>query len=300
MLAAAVARQAVRARLNAAAIRAALAAWAALDRNDISGSYAQVVAPAALRALLPLQMLSAVSAPAFIGDALTEQNLEAPASAMLAPRSLVGTASDGRSLVTLLQAPLLHTLGQIGAGRSVDQASASGAASLSRIMVTQVADAGRDAESISMAARPAVKGYVRMLNLPSCSRCAVLAGRFYGWSAGFQRHEQCDCYHLPTTRENAHGMGGLAVDTKRAILSGRVTGLSGADLRAIVFDGADPARVINATRGLSTADAYGQRLKVTTEAARPGQQRLRPESIYQHATDREDAIRLLKHYGYLL
>jgi hypothetical protein len=90
-----------------------------------------------------------------------------------------------------------------------------------------------------------------------------------------------------------------------------VTGLSKADTRAILEDGADVSQVINAHRGLYTADAYGVRVKATqegvTKRALAGSRfdskrspRLRPESIYQIAKDREDALRLLRRFGYLL
>jgi len=58
-----------------------------------------------------------------------------------------------------------------------------------------------------------------------------------------------------------------------------------------------------------TADVLGHRVKATTEGttkraewrrANPTRLvRLRPESIYKYAKDREDAIRLLRLYGYL-
>lgn len=69
-------------------------------------------------------------------------------------------------------------------------------------------------------------------------------------------------------------------------------GKAGADA---VRAGADLAKVVNARRGMQTADG---RL-YTTEAAgrRP---RLMPERIFRDARDRDDAIRLLRLHGYLL
>jgi hypothetical protein len=34
-------------------------------------------------------------------------------------------------------------------------------------------------------------GWIRVLDPPSCGRCAILAGRFYKWSDGFLRHPNC-------------------------------------------------------------------------------------------------------------
>jgi hypothetical protein len=60
-----------------------------------------------------------------------------------------------------------------------------------------VSDAARDATSASIVARPQI-GWVRMVNPPCCSRCAVLAGRSLQWNDGFQRHPRCDCLHIPS------------------------------------------------------------------------------------------------------
>jgi len=37
----------------------------------------------------------------------------------------------------------------------------------------------------------------------ACSRCAILAGRFYAFNAGFQRHRHCGCQHVPSGRGTA-------------------------------------------------------------------------------------------------
>jgi hypothetical protein len=86
---------------------------------------------------------------------------------------------------------------------------------------------------------------------------------------------------------------------------GQITGLSQADAKAIA-DGADPARVINAHRGMSTTVSDGQTLKTTTTGYTGGSRRskairLRPEGIYAIAgNDRAEALRLLKLHGYLI
>ncbi len=61
-----------------------------------------------------------------------------------------------------------------------------------------------------------------------------------------------------------------------------------------VRNGADMAKVVNARRGIYTADG---RL-FTREAAR-GRPRLMPEQIFRDARDREDAVRLLRLHGYI-
>lgn len=61
-----------------------------------------------------------------------------------------------------------------------------------------------------------------------------------------------------------------------------------------IRQGADPAQVVNARRGMYTADGH----LFTSEAAgsRP---RLMPEQILRDAEDRDDAIRLLRLHNYL-
>jgi hypothetical protein len=94
------------------------------------------------------------------------------------------------------QARLLTTPARSAA--LLDQAATD--AAFDRIVAALVNDAGRTASLVDVGRRPAVTGYVRSLNPPSCSRCAVLAGRVYRYSTGFQRHPRCDCLMTPTTR----------------------------------------------------------------------------------------------------
>lgn len=179
---------------------------------------------------------------------------------------------------------------------------------LEQLVVSEVQDAGRSASQVEIVARPDWQNYVRMLTPPSCARCAILAGRIYRDLEAFQRHPQCDCVMVPVQSwESAHDAG-LVSSPDQAFKTGQIRGLSAADTRAIE-DGADISKVVNAARGMTKADMFGHRVKATTSGttrrsawrkANPSRLvRLRPESIYQIATDAEDAIRLLRIYGYL-
>jgi hypothetical protein len=101
-----------------------------------------------------------------------------------------------------------------------------------------------------------------------------------------------------------------------------------------IRDGGDMGQIVNARRGMTTVDSYGRRVAATTEGttrrgyfyrqerarteARTGTRfarrgdvgrglprfqlrtpRLMPEEIYRLASDREDAIRMLRRFGYL-
>lgn len=177
-----------------------------------------------------------------------------------------------------------------------------------QLVESEVQDAGRTASQTEFVARPEWTNYVRMLTPPSCDRCTILAGRIYRDLEAFQRHPRCDCVMVPVDSwESAHDRG-LITSPMEAFDKGQVTGLSKADTQAI-RDGADITAVVNAKSGITTADVFGKRVKATTQGttrraawrrANPTRLvRLRPESIYQFATDREDAIRLLRLYGYI-
>lgn len=122
------------------------------------------------------QLAAADESVSAVGAMLDEQNVTAPPVMDVATASVAGIASDGRSLVSLM-----------GYLRSPDVDLAR----FDRAVTTQIRDAGRGASSLAIAARPKVTGYVRMLVPPSCSRCAILAGKEYRWNQGFQRHPNC-------------------------------------------------------------------------------------------------------------
>lgn len=236
------------------------------------------------------------------------------------PERFVGDAPDGRSLEGLLYGAVT-TAKTASTTTTPGQALGKGGLWLDMATQTLIADTARTAVGVGIAARPAISGYVRMLNTPSCARCVVLAGKWFRWNAGFQRHPRCDCRHIPSSENRA---GDYRTDPEAAVEAGHVRGLSKADLRAIVEDGADVGQVINAQRGMHTASAYGRRLKSTLEGTtsrsvagrtlgatqqpsvavgdryrRARTPRLRPEEIYRVASDRTDAIRLLQRFGYV-
>lgn len=183
---------------------------------------------------------------------------------------------------------------------------------------SEVIAAGADAASVELAMEPAWTNYVRVLVLPSCKRCVGLAGRVYRDLEGFARHPLCDCQHWPVTSWAEAEEAGLVTDPMVAFERGQVRGLSQADAQAI-RDGADFNAVANTTRGggrrppgmtnAITAEVFGRTVKATLEGTTRRAEwrrkhpdlpiRLRPESIYEHAKDRDDVLRLLRLYGYL-
>ena len=195
---------------------------------------------------------------------LKEQGIDAPA---------VGTVNRG-SLLT-------------DGSAIVDRLGQASSSTFDALIVSLVQDAGRTAASVDMGRRPAITGHVRSLNPPSCPRCAVLAGRVYRYSDGFARHPGCDCLMTPTTESAGKD---LTLDPTDAIKNGQITGLSSGD-RAALDAGADLGQVVNVRRkeaGLTIGSSV---------VSRAG--RLTPQGIQRIASDRAEAVELLRRFGYI-
>jgi hypothetical protein len=307
-----------RARLATATARVAGQAWRLVDSADIRRSWAEQLARV-LAALTAAQLAAAQQAEPWIRDAFDD----VPTEGQVVPEAFAGVSSDGRALAGLLMYPAWRTLAGLARGLQLAVALASGAALLDLLVRTQVTDAGRAADSVAMTARPVIVGYERIVNLPACARCIVLAGRLYRWSTGFPRHPRCDCVHKPVTREQWRDRRPENTPERlfeQMTAEQRRKAFGEAGVRAIE-DGADISQVVNARRGMQTATAYGRRLLATTEGTtrrgragkrlgqfvrQPGSMlstsrvpRLMPEEIYRQAENRDHAIHLLRVYGFI-
>lgn len=291
-----------RQRLAKAVEEEGVSLWEGLNPADLDAWSA----PAArlLVVLAGAQRVAAGRADDYLDAALSEQGITAEPAGRVNPAALTGVASDGRALDGLLWSPVVATKTAIAEGVPEQRAMGVGEATLSMILRTQVADAGRVADGVGIAARPGV-GYVRMLRGKTCSRCAILAGRFYRYNDGFQRHPRCDCFHVPSKRGKDEN---LVDDPKEYFESlskseqDRIFTKAGAQA---IRDGADMNQVVNARRGMSTAGRFKTTLEGTSRRGFAGQRlgggaRLMPESIYELASSREDAIRLLRRHGYIV
>jgi len=294
------------------AIDRTAAAWATLDPADLSGSWAASAGPAMVRTLAAAQRLAASGASQYVSAAVSAQSGDPAADGAVDAASFSGTAADGRALAGLLYTPVLKTKMAIGAGLPVREALTSGATELSMLVGTEVADAGRQAAGAAMTATRSVHGYVRMVSGSACSRCIILAGRFYRWSSGFERHPRCECTNIPAIENRA---GDLTTDP-HAFFDHLTTeqqnkrfGIANAQA---IREGADINQVVNARRGLYQTKVFGRDVQATTEGMSrrglAGQHlagstkglRLTVRQIYIDAAgDRDLTISLLKRYGYL-
>lgn len=230
-------------------------------------------------ALIELQREAADLSMAALPAMLDEQGITAPPIAEPNPAVMFGTSA---------------------ATQFIRQAATP--VDLARLFATITNDTCRVTTGIGVMTRPRVSGHVRYLSPPSCARCAILAGRFYRWSSGFQRHVSCDCQMIPTTRSAAPD---LVSDPEEAFKRGQIRnsridketgeriysrGFSKADEQAI-RDGADMARVVNVRSKKAGLSMSGRVL------ARNGAPT--PEGIYRMASDRDEALRLLERFGYI-
>jgi len=121
----------------------------------------------------------------------------------LVPSAFVGVDGSGRHPRGLYgNAPILAKQAVAG-GATAPQALTETGKWLVTATATLLADVARAVETTQMG-NHRVGGYVRALSLPSCSRCAILAGRWYADSVAFQRHPRCDCRHVPMAEAYAN------------------------------------------------------------------------------------------------
>lgn len=300
-------------RESQAAVAAVLRLWRRMG-VDFDESFARI-RPALLAVVETAQGRVADGAVAYVPDVLDEtgQSRAIRPAGAVRTAGLVGVAGDGRPVESLLFGAVTKAKERVGAGLSPAQALASGSRWLGTSVGTLLSDTGRQSESLAIGVRP-VSGYVRMLNPPSCSRCVILAGRWYPKSSGFQRHPGCDCRHIPASESVAGNLTVSPVDYFDSLTAEQQDATFTKAGAEAIRNGADMNQVVNARRGMRPAQIGGRQILITTEgttkrgaAARAlrtetggRRPRLMPESIAQIATSRDDYLRLLRANGYLI
>ncbi|PYC83445.1 hypothetical protein C7C46_08920 [Streptomyces tateyamensis] len=313
--------------------------WAALGAaaDDLSAAWLGGIGPALVRALTAGQLQAASSGQPYV-DAVVSADGEAPdylpGASRVVPSALAGVATDGRALDSLLYLPVIRTKTLLGGGMTLQQSLLGGLVDLRRIVTSEVTDAGSAAAQVAMTANRTVTGYIRQVRSGACARCIILAGRWYRWSADFQRHKNCQCYGVPATRARPGSPQDPRAVFDRLSAAEQDRRFGAGDAQAI-RDGADIFQVVNARRGMTTVDAFGARLAATLEGtsrfgtyykrartleeARTGIRyahsraelaaglprftlqapRLMPAEIYRLTSDRAQQVRLLRQFGYL-
>lgn len=273
--------------------------------------------------LTAAQNAAALLAQPYLAALAREQGVTPSPVGLVNPAAFAGMAADGRPLENLLMQPALRTLGLLAAGADDGEALKSGLASLTRILATETADAGRTAVGAGMVANRSFVTYIRHVVLPACGRCIVLAGREYAWSTGFRRHPRCDCGVIGIVHRPGQGYDKPDPDMPEELFAKMTRAeqdkaFTNAGAQAI-RDGADIGQVVNARRGMTTAGGKSVTTEGTTVrgiagkrlgnlAKRPGERYRRskiprptPAQIYEDAAgDRDLAIRLLERFAYIV
>jgi hypothetical protein len=227
----------------------------------------------------------------YTAAALAVTGQDAPATGSLDPARFLATDPSGYPNESIFDAHPIRARQAAIAGNDVARSLAAADAWAVSTALTALADTRRQVYGVDIARRPTLTGYVRQLQMPSCSRCVILAGKWFRWNEGFQRHPNCDCLHIPAREDVA---GDLTTDPYAAFKSmpeaeqDRLFGRANAQA---IRDGADIYRVENIRmRGLSTSRA-GRRLGTPS--------RMTPEDIYALGLSRERTIQALADEGYI-
>ncbi|KOG22134.1 hypothetical protein ADK36_13720 [Streptomyces viridochromogenes] len=278
--------------------RAVLAEWAKVRPDDVARDWGRLL-PRVTAYVQAGQLHAAEGTHTFMKDLLGPDAEGAPE---VVPEQFASQTPDGRNLTGVLARAIPTAIRSRSAGQSPQTAMARGAAFLDMVVRTIVSDTGRQADQAAMVANRRVVAYVRVVELPACSRCIILAGREYGVSTGFLRHPRCDCTMEPVTRRNRP----MPLDAEELFESmtpaQRRKAFGEAGTKAIE-DGARISSVVNARKSMAKVEMFGQTVQVTyagtgsRKKKRPP--RLMPEEIYRQAESREHAIRLLYKNGYL-
>lgn len=303
MPAAAVEQYKMSQRLQAVAQLGARDAWSQVQVGLLTQSWEIILRNSGiLDKVSALQVRAAMAGSSYGASTLAAQGAYVAPDSFVNPEAFGGWSSDGRSLAGSLYSAVPYTKSLIAGGMEPTTAKAKGGAFLEMKVKTEIADAGRSAAGVDIASRAAV-GYVRMLNPPSCSRCSVLAGRFYRWNAGFDRHPGCDCIHVPSKGVDAATSEGLIHDPYEYFGSlstaeqDRIYTKAGAQA---ISDGGDLFQVVNSRRGMKPGGLVTT--EGTTKRGNFGKNgpRLTPEAIYGKGLSRADTLKELERYGYIL
>lgn len=163
--------------------------WQQIDPADPVGTWTPLLAQA-VGAFSAAQLVAASMADAYVTEVLAAQGVTRPPTARVAPDAFAGTGAAGAELAPLLRIPAQRTAYALQRGAPTATSLDLGRSLLAMYARTETADAGRTAAASAGVAHR-VGGYVRALRAPSCARCAILAGRWYRYSAGFDRHPHC-------------------------------------------------------------------------------------------------------------
>lgn len=225
----------------------------------------------------------------------------------LDPEQFAGVAGNGVATETALSAVTIRAKQAVEQGRTPQGALVAAGQWLSMGVNTLLADTMRSAEATTLATYP-TGGYIRVVSSSACIRCVVLAGKWFRWNTGFDRHPRCRCTHLPSTK----ALGSDMVTDPYALFNslddaGQIKLMGSRSSAQAIRDGADIFQVANARRGLSVSGRFtseGMSRRGFAGGQLPaGYKRLTPDLIYERSRvgnwSRERTVEELSKYGYV-
>ena len=295
-------------QLQVDAVGLARRTWRRVAPNAIDETFRSQL-PELVADVQDLRWAAAFEGSTYAAHSLAERNQYVAPSSFTDIDGLIEATPNNTVIDDSLQVSVIRAKQTISARGTVAGIEA-GQASLAGMLSTMIADTSRQAAGIDITSRAGV-GYVRMLNPPSCSRCVVIAGRFFRWNQGFLRHPGCDCVHVPTGAKSLDGARdeGLIDDPYRyfeSLTADEQAKIFGKYNAMAIRDGADIFQVINAQRGRSglyTTEGTTKRGYFRQQNNR-FKRRATPELIYRQAElkgwGRDGALNMLRANGYVL
>ncbi|WP_134663988.1 hypothetical protein [Amycolatopsis sp. CFH S0078] len=266
-------------------------AWREVAPDRLPGVYPTAILPVFVSAVTAGQIYAAALADPFVGQALSGTDESAAASVL--PASFGGVTAGGMSVEWLAGALHVWLLENLLGGASTMDVHQAGLRRALTYVSTEINDAGRSAVQVAETAHPGAAGHERVVKLPACDRCVVLAGKFYRYSTGFLRHPRCDCTMVPVSREEWRD--GRPENEPTALFhamseaeQNRRFGTANAE---VIRMGGDISQVVNARRGMATVKVFGRNMQITTtgttKRALYGGYEIRPDGSLRRRSDAE-------------
>lgn len=303
--------------------------WRTVGPDQLAPQYRQMIAPLFIGAIMSGQLAAAALAQPYVDSAATGTG-DSPVASVV-PASFAGMTAGGLPLDWLAGVLYSWLTQALGSGMSTQDASTAGLQRAIMYVSTEINDASRAATQVAVTAHPAIAGYERVVHLPACDRCIVLAGKFYRYSSGFLRHPRCDCTMRPVTQSELDS--GQPQSTPRQLFDAMTPteqnqrfGTANAETIRL---GGDISQIVNARQGMSTIQAFGRSIQITSSGTTkralfggyeitaggelrklPGNRyrtvttpRLTPGEIFRLGDEfgwtRDELIRQLQRYAYL-
>ncbi|WP_143027786.1 hypothetical protein [Lentzea albidocapillata] len=306
-------------RIVRTTVNEAQAAWRQLDSPAIDSATAAALRLQVVATVEEAQAEAAALAPLYIAATLAALGAVSNPVGALVSAMFSGIAANGLPLAALVDFALRRYRLALLAGVPPSEAHALGLAKLLTYVSTETADAGRIARHTTAILEPELAGYERVVTLPACGRCILLAGRLYTFSTGFLRHPRCDCDMRPVTHDQWHDdrPGNNPRDLFDSMTTEQQNKAFGVGDAEAIRAGADISRVVNArrknavyvaagheyTHDATTVRGHGRQLG---ELAKQGGQYSRSRvprptaaQLVNTVPDRAELIRQLRRFGYL-